>query len=404
MSALELTAWIAGALTLGAIAFVAAEFAVRAWLALFGRYYVWEPYARTRLELDRDTLPNLEPVTRLEINADGERGDPPPRDDPNTLRILVAGGSVAECYFLDQDSAWPQVVQRALNRPENLARLGVDRVHVGNIGRSLVTCRHIDRMLEGVLDRYARLDVVLFMVGGSDLVSWFEHKTPAVLDDATPPAAQVFAMHPEGPFGWTAKTLALRRIASYWRRRITRPIERRERAGKRLGQARAMRSRAKEILDEAPDPAPLLDHFERHLRRLVDRARAGAARVIVVRQPWFDKRFTPSEAKLLWNFGAGRPYSGEVTTYYSHALAWQLMRQIDQRAEKVARELGVEQIDLMPQLERNFDIYYDELHHTPAGCAQIGEIVAQAIVEPVRPTASASIAYAREQPHAHVTR
>jgi len=377
---LSASQWLLGAALLLAVAFVIAELAARAALRAFGRYFVWPPFARTRMEIDREALPMLEPVVHFEINDAGERGDMLPENLRDCFRVLVAGGSAAECYFLDQRTSWPYVIQRVLNRPESLARLGAERVHVGNISRSLVACQHIHRMLERTLPRYERLDVVVFMVGASDVVHWLEKKTPPQVEDEAIPAGLLFGKHPEGPFGWGPKTLALRRIASYWNKRLRRPIDLRVRAGKGIAQARAMRARAKEVLDTVPDPAPMLDHFERYLRELVELAKSRARRVIVVRQPWFEKEFTAGEAKLMWNFGAGRPYVEEVTTYYAHAVVWKLMREIDARAASVARATSVEELDLMPLLERSLEIYYDELHHTPKGCEVVGTRVAEAIL------------------------
>lgn len=381
----------AGIAALGA-AFVALELAARAWLRARAQYYVFAPHARLEMELDRGVLPRLEPVVRFEVNADGERGDPVPDDWSRTFRVLVAGGSVAECWLLDQPSQWPSVIQRLLSTPESLARLGVDRVHVGNVARSLVDCRQIDLMFERIFPRYPRLDVVVLLVGASDVVHWLEKATPESLEDEPISAADCFDEHPEGPFGWGPRTLALRRIASRWKKRVLRPVERRTRTGKRLGDARAMRARAKVVLDRVPDPAPMLDHFEKYFRELVLRARAKAGRVIVVRQPWFEKEYTPEEAALMWNFGQGRPYRGEVTTYYSHRVVWELMRRIDERTSRLARELGAEQVDLMPLLPRDLSIYYDELHHTPAGCEVVGGAVAQAILRPAAPARGGAVA------------
>lgn len=386
MSPLEVMLWSALAII---VLCVAIELAARAWLARFGKYHVWPPYARTRMEIDRETLPSLGPVAHFEINQEGERGAMAPADWSRTYRVLVAGGSVAECYFLDQPSSWPEVIRRILNQPENLARLGAERAHVGNISRSLVACEHIDLILQRVLPRYERLDAVLFMVGASDLVHWLEKRTPAVIEDEPIPPGRLFARHPEGPFGWGPKTLALRRIASHWNKRLRRPIDVRTRAGKSLAEARRMRQRAREILTETPDPALMLDHFEKYLREMITRARAKAKRVIVVRQPWFEKPFTPEEEKLMWSFGAGRPYSEVVTVYYAHAAAWRLMKLVDERAARVAREMGVEELDLMPLLPRNLEIYYDELHHTPKGCELVGAAVAAKILGPEPNVASA---------------
>jgi hypothetical protein len=268
--------WVA--LAAGAAAFAAAELLARAWLARCGRYDVWEPGLRLDMEIDRATLPQLEPRVRFEVNRDGERGDEPPPPARGTWRALVAGGSAAECFFLDQDSAWPQRVQRALSEPAALRALGAERAHVGSIGRSLVTCEHVETLLARVLPRYERLDAVVLMVGASDVVTWLETTPPSVREGALA-TRELFNAHPEGPFGWRPSALALRRIAARAYRRHLRPVERRARCGKRLAEVRAMRASAPELATKTPDPAPLVAHYEKHLRRLCARARTKAARV-----------------------------------------------------------------------------------------------------------------------------
>ena len=139
--------------------------------------------------------------------------------------------------------------------------------------------------------------------------------------------------------------------------------------------------RAREMLEEVPDPTPMVAYFERWLRRLIETARGKASRVLVVRQPWMRRDFSAKEDALLWNFGAGRPYVEEVTTYYSHAVVNELMGAVDRVAGQVADELGVEQIDLMGRLEHDFETFYDRLHFTPAGARVVGEALARAILE-----------------------
>jgi hypothetical protein len=362
------------------ISFVIAELTARAWLRRFGSYYVWERHARTRLVLDPSVLPKLDPVARFDVNERGERGDPMPQLEDRTYKILVAGGSATECYYLDQAASWPAVMQRVLNEPEHLRALGADRVHVGNVSRSLADTRHLCRMLAGVLPNYERLDAIVLLVGGSDVIRWLEHRAPQVIDAKPIPASRVFAEHPEGPYGWSPRGLALRRIAKHLYMRSRRPIEVRENVGKRLARCRAMRARATEIIHVVPSSQPMLDHFEANLRELVRLASTRASRVILVQQPWFDKDYTADEEKLMWSFSAGCPHVEEVTAYYSHALVWRLLRQVNARTAKVARDLHVEQVDLAPALDNDTETYYDELHHTPRGCAVIGNEIARRVV------------------------
>jgi hypothetical protein len=373
---------IAAFVVLGSAAlFVVGELLARLLLPRFGRYYAWPPYAHVHMTTDREAVPELEPVVRIEINAEGERGGRVRRDWRDTYRVLVAGGSVVECWFLDQSSAWPQVMERSLNEPGALKKLGVSAAHVGSVGRSLVACEHIERMLDRILPRYSRLDAIVLLVGASDLLHWLEIGTPAALvrDDVT--VSAIFGQHPEPPFGWTPKTLALRRIASSLRRRFTRRIVRRTNVGRSIAKARAARANAKYIIRSVPDPTPVLDRFEKDLGSLIELARSKSGRVIVVRQPWLERKFTPEEEKRLWMFGVRRARDQVPTEYYAHEVVWDLMRQVDARASKVALELGVEQIDLRPVVPPTFELWYDEMHHNARGCERIGQAIARHLVE-----------------------
>jgi len=368
------------ALAVGLLVFVLAELLARLWLRLRNQYWVWTPHRRIHMEIDRETLPALEPLVRFEVNRDGERGDEPPSRGPTTYRALVAGGSAAECYLLDQESTWPAVVQSVLRDPENLERLDHTHVHVGSAARSLVPCWYIHRMLEHTLPRVEKLDVTILMVGASDLVGWLEKKGPAVVEHGGLPTSSYFGQHPEGPFGWTLRSLALRKLVGRLQQRILRPIERRERTGKKIADNRAMRARAKELLDSYPDPTPMLAAYGRDLRKVIDLLRTRSRRVLVVGQPWFDKEFDAAEKAVMWNFGAGRPYDGEVTVYYTHRVASELMGKVDSVTATVARDAGAEYLDLMPVLERNLETYYDFFHFTPKGAQAVGASIAQALL------------------------
>src|SRR5437868_4145714 len=80
-------------------------------------------------------------------------------------------------------------------------------------------------------------------------------------------------------------TLAMEELIRRMRRRWLRPVDEHAGSCNWIGKARAMRARATEVRTTVPDPTPMLEHFEHHLRRLLDRARAHADRVLVVRQP-----------------------------------------------------------------------------------------------------------------------
>jgi lysophospholipase L1-like esterase len=267
-------------------------------------------------------------------------------------------------------------LQRELNAEPARARLGARNVHVGSIARSLVPCAALAAMLERVLPRYERLDLVVLMVGASDLVDWIERDCPGELGASPLALDAMFDEHCEKRCGWTRSTLALRRVASLWSRRLGR-VERRERAGRKLIELRQRRRDASRWIDSVPDPAPMLTRFETHLERLIHLARGRGARVLLARQPWFEKELSAEEEALMWNFCIGRPYLEPSTAYYTHRVVGELMRAVDARAVTVAERAGVEHLDLMPALERSLTTYYDYLHFTPQGARAVAHAIAR---------------------------
>jgi hypothetical protein len=163
--------------------FIVLETGARWWIRFRRAYYVQPPGLRLRLHIDRETFPELEPVVRFEVNADGERGPEVPRvaRGERLYRVLVAGGSQPEGYLLDQETSWPGAVHALLAQPRHLVTLGASKVHVGSIARSGIGAEALDLMLARVLPRYARLDAIVILVGASDVLRWLEEGAPRPL-------------------------------------------------------------------------------------------------------------------------------------------------------------------------------------------------------------------------------
>lgn len=360
-----------------ALVFVLAELALRRFYRRRAMAWPLEPGSRVVSEIDRETLPSLDPIVRFYVNADGERGDPLPSDWSDVYRVLVAGGSAAECYYLDQDKQWPMVLQRLLT--QHAAALGVRRAHVGNIARSMQRCDCVAWMLEKMVPRMPRLDAVVLMVGASDLVTWMQDGCPEDVRAVRPAPSHCFQQHDLGPFGWSPSRLALREALRRAKNRYFPKEVRRLRVGKSFAKHRAMRASAK-LIQETPSTASMLAYYETWLRRTIEAGRSTGARVLVLRQPWLQKEFTPEEAKLLWNFGRGRPYQEHVSEYYDIRLVHRLLAEVADVTERVARDVGAEVCELRTKLEPSFDIFYDTLHNTPRGCEAVGRLIAEALL------------------------
>lgn len=368
------------------------EFAARWFIRRKNAYFVRRPYERLQMHLDRNALPQLAPEVRVEINAEGERGEALPKDRSGLYRILVAGGSAAECGLLDQRSTWPALLQDALNNnPAELRALNARRVHIGNIGRSMMPCDRVAAMLERTLPRYETLDLVILMVGASDALEWLEAGAPAqVSHENRVNADEVFGEHPETRFGWTPRRTALARILGRLARRLTGKVHERNRVGRRLVELRKRREQAQLWIDRLPDASGLLAHFERNLRRTIAIAQAKGARVILARQPWLDRRLTPAEERLMWNFCASPlRYEEVATAYYTHEAVRPLLWHVDLRSARVAEQMGVEHVDLNEAVEHSTENFYDYHHFTEQGARRVAEILAPVIA------GSSSVAAAR---------
>ena len=238
----ELTTAAAGLAVAGA----AAELLARLGLARRGRVFVHHPHARRRSELSQDALPDMPSIVRFTSNADGERAGPVPADPEGTLRVLVAGGSAAECFMLDQDTTWPAQLESRLRDDPAIGR----PVHVGNVARSLIACRQIDAVLAAALPRFRSIDVIVLMVGASDLVSWLEARTPPEIARGDVDLASYCEDHPFGPFRWTLKGSALYRVARRASARFRGEDPLRKNVGSSLVKHRAMRAAATTVLEE----------------------------------------------------------------------------------------------------------------------------------------------------------
>lgn len=385
------------------LAAAAIELGARWWLRFRARYYVFPPGLRVRIYPDREVFPQLERVVRFEVNRDGERGDEVPRQVDGLYRVLVAGGSQPEGYLLDQDTSWPGVLHHLLQSSTHLGRLRARRVHVGSIARSGAGSEALDLIFERVLPRSPRLQMIIILVGASDVLRWLELGAPP----SPPPPVQtseVFRCHPEMTFGWRPQQLAAVELFLRIRPRWLRPTAEHEHACTWIGTARSMRARAKEIRAVLPDPAPMLAHFEHHFRKALQKAKAHADRVLLVRQPWFDKRCTQEEeAAMMWHGAVGQAWRQEVTTFYSHEVLSDLMALVDARAACVAQELDIEQLDLTPILIPSLTNYYDFFHVTPTGARTIARAVAAAVLRQSLPSARVDrlgFDFARERPDA----
>lgn len=360
-----------------------AEVMCRWWLRAHARYRPWKPHYRAEFHLDSAILPGFPSPARFYVNSRGERGSDPPRVPGKLYKVLVAGGSAAEGYILDQDVTWPMQLQRMLGRRTNLNKLGASGVHVANIAKSGVGAHALDMILQKALPQSDRVDAIIIMVGATDVIKWLQDGAPAHPRFRPVDASQYFAQYPDRSFRWQPRETAAAEVVRRYYDRLFRPVDLRTGVGKSIVHLRQLRAGAMEVRRHVPDPCEMVAHFELHFRRIIRRAIAGAPRVIIALQPWLDDSRVRRQDhwRLLWHGAVGYPADREPRIFYSTEVLCRLMTEIEECSARVAGELGVECCELRSAIEPSFTSYYDLFHFTPAGASTVAGVLADALLQ-----------------------
>lgn len=366
-------------------AFAAGEAALRvvrperAWL------YVNPPNTTSVFRPLPGVMPGIEGESRFITNSDGVRGDELTADF--TYRVLAVGGSTTECLYLDQEEAWPQLLQRGLNG----GRRG-RRVWVGNAGKSGLDSRDHVAALGRLLDQYRNIDAVIILVGVNDLLSrlrWDAAYDPDFL--SRPGAEQVllkrcFSNYVEGPLPLYRRTAVWGLLRDVKARLFPSPDFnlKQDDAGKAYVTWREHRRRAAAIRRSLPDLSTALAEYARNINTLVDVARSRSARPIFVTQPamWGDE-LPPQLEGLLWAGGLGEYMNEPGKEYYSTGALEAGMRLYNETLIRTCRERGAEYVDLAPLVPRDTRAFYDDVHYNEAGARLVAEVLRRRLAKEV---------------------
>ena len=255
-----MTAWLV--VVLATVALAVVELSVRAWIRFRGAYCVCPPNQRLRLHLDRDTLPELDPIARFDVNSDGERGGEVPRArrGETLYRVLVAGGSQPEGYLLDQDVNWPGALAAAPLVGRRISCRA--RRHT----RSRRQRRAIRRRVRSARPHpLARASAISAAVRDRD--SRRRQRRPALARSTARRTHRARSCRRGSCSAAIRKvrsagrrdTLAITELARRIHRRLRRPERVHAQAGRWLRKARAMRGQAKIVRAAMPNPGAMLD-------------------------------------------------------------------------------------------------------------------------------------------------
>jgi lysophospholipase L1-like esterase len=285
------------------------------------------------------------------------RGPEIPGDDPDSyLSMIVIGGSSTECFYLSDGDDWPVLAGRCLE--DSVSPLWVN--NAGLDGHS--TFGHIILMRDFISG--LKPDIVLFMIGANDVgregtnihVAW---QIKGNLSFDSPEALiKSAAAHSE-----TASLIL--NIYRYMRAR------RRGLAHRDMDlSALAHREPDERILNEmiASHREKFIPAFRERLLELIRIARDNGIEPVFATQPMlFGEGIDPQTGVDL----ATAVYDGATTGY----VAWNLLQLYNETIIETAGQENTFAIDLAGLLRKDSRYFYDPLHFTVEGSAEVGRII-----------------------------
>ncbi|MFA4901529.1 MAG: SGNH/GDSL hydrolase family protein [Desulfobaccales bacterium] len=292
----------------------------------------------------------LPPTTIHTKNSLGFRGAPPPADLKDDLTIVTIGGSTTECFYLSDGRTWPDLLGQDLARAFN-------RVWINNAGLDgATTYRHLILMEDYLIK--LRPKVVLFLIGINDV--------GAGNLDATEHRGHYLRNLWRG-FLYRSEVYSLEQNLYHYL----------------IAQSRGLRHveinlREVETLEqpsEATAPQTLQDYrtsslpfFTQRLEKLIKISRAHGIEPVLITQPTL--------------YGPGvDPVTGvnlaaiKVQDHFNGRTMYDFIELYNQVTRQVAQKHGVLLIDLARELPRNSAYYYDYLHYTEPGAAEVAAII-----------------------------
>jgi lysophospholipase L1-like esterase len=310
-----------------------------------------------RQTITNEKNPRLDPVITFSRNSLGFRGPEPPADFSRCLTLVVLGGSTTECWFLSDGKDWPAAMARALAGafPEAWVNNAGMEGH-SSFGHRLLMQQWIARL---------QPKVALFLVGINDV----EREDLKAGDRALQAPAPTGLVERLARHSAVAATLVnLRRT------------ERAEKMRLLHGDVRLQRLPPLPLKPELRKNTLLLHEqryvppYKRRVAELVAASREAGIEPVLVTQPALYGEGTDDVTGVDL---ARVTVDNDPEHLLNGSLAWRVLELYND----AVRELGAEQrvfvVDLARRLPKSSRYFYDFIHFTNEGAAEVGVRVAE---------------------------
>jgi hypothetical protein len=330
------------------------------------RHLVFPPNVSLQLEVARGLLPGIEGPTRFSTNNVGLRGRrfEGAGEGP---RALVLGGSTAELFYVDDDDAWPAVMERTL-RSEH------PRAWVGNAGRAGLTVRANTVQLRHLLEPI-KPELVVVIAGINDLASCIAEETTSEYLQTQTTAALEAQLVDSVFFDVRHRfsSAILRRVAA-----VLRPVPRMAASQDVEGaffEERRRNRRSATRVDVVPDIADCKRVYRERLDGLVRLAEASGANVVLLTQgSLYRADLSEREERQLWFGSVDQSLFSErrPKRYYTAAVMAELLTQMNRVVLDVCAARSLACLDVDALLPKTTESYYDDVHFNAVGSRRLG--------------------------------
>jgi len=290
-------------------------------------------------------------------NSLGFRGPEPPPDFADYLTIVAIGGSTTECFELAEDKTWPHVLGEKLKPDFNRLWLNNAGLSGNSTFGNYVLVR--DFMVK------LKPKVALFLVGVNDIgisgARDFDARIQEFNFRSLERALASLAMHSE----LAAALLNLYRF--YFPKSVVTVNQNdpKEIDLKTLPTLEVSPEARAAILQAHKDK--YLGPYETRLKRLLDIAAANNLQPVLLTQPvLYGNTMDEVTGVNLGKIQVTKEMNGEV--------AWEVLELYNGVTRKVGREAGAPVIDLAAEVPKTSRYFYDLMHYTNQGAAQVGDI------------------------------
>lgn len=359
------------------------EIILRVWFhrSQASNYCFWPPGLSVVFKPTSDLMPGISGDSRFQTNSLGIRGDEFHAEQVH--RILAVGASTTQCGYLDQTETWTHLLQEALARKMDKAK-----VWVGNGGVSGLTSRHHLVALKTLPLRDWKIGTVLVLTGGNDFTRRLSRDKDYDPNYLSRPEATrellaetftgSYVEYVEDPF---LKRTALWQFLRKSKRLFSRDYFEDDR-GTIYAKWRQNRQRAAEFRDLLPDLSSGLEEYARNLNQMIDAAQNQSTRIVLLTQPTIWKpKLSPDLEALCWLGGIGDFQREAGKPYYSAAALSQGMQSYNDTLLRVCRERNITCLDLASRLEKDTSVFYDDLHFNESGARKVAEAISGLLLQ-----------------------